>query len=105
MAGNVVVTTTRNDVVFSVDNKSFNDAKKKINSLKSEWEKTTSAPRSTRERAARPKVVSASTQPPRPRPPKSGKRQQRQLKRRQQPPRLKHWPSANKIESWLNSNV
>lgn len=54
MAGNVVVTTTRNDVVFSVDNKSFNDAKKKINSLKSEWEKTTSAPRSTRERA-RPK--------------------------------------------------
>ncbi|HGM5239942.1 MULTISPECIES: tape measure protein [Serratia] len=55
MAGNVVVTTTRNDVVFSVDNKSFNDAKKKINSLKSEWEKTTSAPRSTRERAARPK--------------------------------------------------
>ncbi|MGQ6629808.1 tape measure protein [Serratia sp. IR-2025] len=55
MAGNVVVTTTRNDVVFNVDNKSFNDAKKKINSLKSEWEKTTSAPRSTRERAARPK--------------------------------------------------
>ncbi|MDZ7426841.1 tape measure protein [Serratia marcescens] len=55
MAGNVVVTTTRNDVVFSVDQKSFNDAKKKINSLKSEWEKTTSAPRSTRERAARPK--------------------------------------------------
>ncbi|HAT3694748.1 MULTISPECIES: tape measure protein [Serratia] len=55
MSGNVVVTTTRNDVVFSVDNKSFNDAKKKINSLKSEWEKTTSAPRSTRERAARPK--------------------------------------------------
>lgn len=54
MAGNVVVTTTRNDVVFNVDNKSFNDAKKKINSLKSEWEKTTSAPRSTRERA-RPK--------------------------------------------------
>lgn len=54
MAGNVVVTTTRNDVVFNVDNKSFNDAKKKINSLKGEWEKTTSAPRSTRERA-RPK--------------------------------------------------
>ncbi|EMB4112317.1 tape measure protein [Serratia nevei] len=54
MAGNVVVTTTRNDVVFNVDNKSFNDAKKKINSLKGEWEKTTSAPRSTRERV-RPK--------------------------------------------------
>lgn len=55
MAGNVVVTQTKNEVVFSVDQKSFNDAKKKINSLKGEWEKTTSAPRSTRERAARPK--------------------------------------------------
>ena len=55
MAGNVIVTQTKNEVVFSVDQKSFNDAKKKINSLKSEWEKTTSAPRSTRERAARPK--------------------------------------------------
>ncbi|URC22648.1 tape measure protein [Serratia phage vB_SmaM-Kashira] len=38
MAGNVVVTTTRNDVVFNVDKKSFNDAKNQIKKLKSEWE-------------------------------------------------------------------
>ncbi|URC22114.1 tape measure protein [Serratia phage vB_SmaM-ChuuTotoro] len=38
MAGNVVVTTTRNDVVFNVDKKSFNDAKAQIKKLKKEWE-------------------------------------------------------------------
>ncbi|HGM7740921.1 TPA: tape measure protein [Serratia marcescens] len=39
MAGNVVVTTTRNDVVFSVNDQSFKDAKKKIQSVGKEWEK------------------------------------------------------------------
>lgn len=38
MAGNVVVTTTRNDVVFNVDKKSYGDAKKQIQKLKKEWE-------------------------------------------------------------------
>ncbi|MGP2961160.1 tape measure protein [Serratia ureilytica] len=39
MAGNVVVTTTENRVVFKTDGKSFNDAKKKIQSVGKEWEK------------------------------------------------------------------
>lgn len=54
MAGNVVVTTTRNDVVFSVNDQSFKDAKKKIQSVGKEWEKVGSqmkkATKSTRPR-------------------------------------------------------
>ena len=54
MAGNVVVTQTKTKWSFPL---TINRLKtqKKIQSLKSEWEKTASAPRSTRERAARPK--------------------------------------------------
>ncbi|MDE1509093.1 tape measure protein [Serratia nevei] len=39
MAGNVVVTTTENRVVFKTDDQSFKDAKKKIQSVGKEWEK------------------------------------------------------------------
>lgn len=38
MAGNVIVTTTRNDVVFNVDKKSYGDAIKQVRKLKKEWE-------------------------------------------------------------------
>lgn len=38
MAGNIIVTTTRNDVVFNVDKKSYGDATKQIRKLKKEWE-------------------------------------------------------------------
>ena len=39
MAGNVIVTTTSNRVIFDVDQGSYAAAKKKIQSLKKEWEK------------------------------------------------------------------
>lgn len=42
MTGNVIVTTTSNRVIFDVDQGSYAAAKKKIQALKKEWEKTSS---------------------------------------------------------------